>query len=354
MLNLTKSDKYSDITTVGGQILLYGVASGPFPEASQTCSSAVVNPSTLKLSDLRSGSCADPALQGESVLPILSAAKTIPGGGVITYAIRIAHVSTAAPGYRLGPVVMTFPEGSTSNPDWIYGDGSLWLYDASSPGDHDLLRISESTGDVVQQLDIPSIVRPLLAFDDDGLWIAPTTNSLGVTNEVLRLTPGATDTVPVFALPDNRYASWVIATGHSVWLDEGRTLSAAGTLWNLTGPSATRGSHVALSSEMSNVLEQQHGSPGVVGDASDGLWTAIPTASGVKQQAVRLNLRNGSATNIASLKPGYATPNELLFGSWQAITDDGSMYLLDPPSNAPVYPYQPEGFSALYRITPTR
>ena len=163
MLNLTKSDKYSDITTVGGRILLYGVTTGDLPEASQTCSSAIVNPSTLKLSDLRSGSCADPSLQGESVVPILSAAKTIPGGGVISYAIRVAHVTTSAPGYRLGPVVMTFPEGSTSNPDWIYGDGSLWLYDASSSGGHDLIRISESTGDVVQQLNIPSIVRPLLA-----------------------------------------------------------------------------------------------------------------------------------------------------------------------------------------------
>jgi hypothetical protein len=280
---------------------------------------------------------------------VLSAAKTIPGGGVITYAIRIAHVTTASPGYRLGPVVMTFPEGSTSNPEWVYGGGFLWLYDASSPGDHDLLRISESTGAAVQELDIPGIVRPQIAFDDDGLWLAPATNSLGATNAVLRLTPGATKAVSVFGLPDGRYASWMVASGHTVWLDEGMTSSAAGTLWTLTGPSAKRSAHVALSATLGSVLESN--SPGVVGNAVDGLWSAVPNASGSNQQIVRLNLNSGSATGVATLKPGYSTPDELLYSSWNAVAYDGSMYLLDPPSDAAIYPYKPEGFSALYRIT---
>ena len=83
---------------------------------------------------------------------------------------------------------MTFPAlawGDTE-PSWIYGGGDLWLYDWT---DHfDLLRISATTGAVLQRLVVPKIQSPLLAFNEDGLWIAPTGESSG---PLYRLAPGA-------------------------------------------------------------------------------------------------------------------------------------------------------------------
>jgi hypothetical protein len=264
-LNLSKSDKYSGIAVVGGRMMLYGPDSEFDGPPSATCSSAVVNPSSLKLVDERTESCADPSLAGQTVLPVMTAAKTLPDGGVLTYAVHISRVVAGAPGYQLGPVVMTFPEGSSSFPVWIYGGGSLWLYDPANPGGKDLLRISESTGAVTQELAVPAMARPILAFDDDGLWIAPAANSLGATSAVLHLTPGAKRAVPVFALTGGPYAAWMVASGHTVWLDV-KPGSAAGTLWQLTGASAKRTSHVTLSKTVGTVLMSQGGPSGVVGD----------------------------------------------------------------------------------------
>jgi hypothetical protein len=110
-LDLSKSDKYSGITVVDDRILLYGSTSqSNDPEVANTCYSARVDPSSLRLGDERSGSCADPSLEGRQVLPVFATDKDLPAcscgpSGVV----RIAHVVPHSPGYTLGPVVMTFP-----------------------------------------------------------------------------------------------------------------------------------------------------------------------------------------------------------------------------------------------------
>ena len=130
-------------------------------------------PSWLVLDDERSGSCADPALEGRRVLPVFAIDKSHDlwwTGRVV----RIAHVVPHSPGYTLGPVVMTFPAfmGRLS-PTWIYGGGDLWLYEWDNPGGVDLMRISATTGDVLQRLRVPKVWKPVLAYNDEGLWIAP-------------------------------------------------------------------------------------------------------------------------------------------------------------------------------------
>ena len=89
--------------------------------------------------------------------------------------VRIAHVVAHSPGYTLGPVVMTFPAFAwgDSAPTWIYGGGDLWLYESDNPGGVDLMRISATTGDVLQRLRVPKVWKPVLAYNDEGLWIAP-------------------------------------------------------------------------------------------------------------------------------------------------------------------------------------
>jgi hypothetical protein len=348
-LTLSKSDKYSYLAVVGNRIALYGPSTADFPETGATCSSAVVNPSTLVLGDLRSGSCANPSLEGERVLPVMSPAKTLPRGGIASYAVRVAHVTPASPGYQLGPVVMTFTQGSSSSPVWVYGEGSLWLYDSSNPGGTDLFRISETTGVVLQALRVPAVARPILGVDDDGLWIAPAANSLGADDAVYHVALGASAATSVFPLSGGEYVAWMVATGHTVLLAV-KPGAAAPTLWRLTGASARRSSHVRVTS-FDNDVEVQGGSSAMVGDASM-LWTAVSAASGKMQRIVRLNPNSGAWSAVASLDPGYATTNEVLYTFWQAVTYRGSVFLLDPPNNAGAYPHEPEGFSALYRITP--
>lgn len=350
-VNLSRGDKYDTITRIGGRLILSGQT--VVGNDSTVCNSAVVNPATLVLSEERSSSCDDPALAVERVLPIETVERHSlpPGGGVYTETVRIAHLVAAAPGYRLGPVVMSFPQESTGYPGWVYGDGYLWLYDGSARQRSDLLRISLSTGAVVARLAVPDLARPILAVNDDGLWIAPAVNGSG--HAVYHVELGASTATAVFSLP-KQYAAWVVAAGHDVWLAVGSGVKTE-TLWRLVGASAKRAFHVTLrTGSLDGEVEAQGGGAPVVGNATDGLWTAVPPPSGNTQRIVRINPDTGMLTNVATITPGYAQPNAIAYGpSPPAVTLDGAMFLLDPPTDAANFPYQPTGFSALYRITPT-
>lgn len=359
-LNLTKSDRYDAIAVVDGRIVLYGPA-GPSlaqPSTSSTCSSAVVNPSTLALSHVRSGSCADPAVFERSVIPAISIDKNLPSPeGGPSAVVRIAHVTSRSPGYSLGPIVMTFSAWAydQTQPSWIYGDGDLWLYDWVNR--FDLLRVSATTGAVLQRLSVPKIQTPLLAFNEEGLWIAPFGESGG---PLYRLTPGATQLSPVFNLGPGGFAWWLVASGDSVWIeDQTRPVSKPATIWELRGPDAVRVWHEAPGSALKAVVEQVPiASPSmVVGNGSDGLWTVVVSPSGSKQQVTRVDPNSGKLTVVATLGPGYppGASGELasILASWQATTFDGSLFLLDPPAVVPGSADQVSGFSALYRITPS-
>jgi hypothetical protein len=70
MLNLSSSDRYESLAVVNGRLVLSGGPGGSLlPSASDAaqsatqlndCHSAVVNPKTLKLSDLQTGACENP------------------------------------------------------------------------------------------------------------------------------------------------------------------------------------------------------------------------------------------------------------------------------------------------------
>ena len=182
---------------------------------------------TLRLGDVRHANCGDPALYGEQVLAVSYVAQPASRTrGVGEFAVRIAHVDPAArDGYTLGPVVMTYQQCSDCSAQWIYGDGSLWLY-----GHGELLRVSDTSGKVVQRWAIPPNPRELLAVDADGLWFAPsveggfpihTSASQLIRYESLyRVTPGAKTPARVFEIPGGS-ALWLVAAGHAVWLESG-------------------------------------------------------------------------------------------------------------------------------------
>jgi len=352
MLSLTKSDKYGDLALAGSRIVLYGpAAQAQDPSASATCNSATVNPTTLALSDLMTSSCANPALEGRRVLPVVTVEPKVPfgSGGAANVTVRISRVVPGSPGYALGPVVMSFPQESDGWPGWTYGGGALWLFDAYAKGGSQLLRISAMTGAVEQRVAMPAISRPIVAVNDEGFWLAPAANSLGNADlaAVYLVAPGASTATRVLVLPDDEYAQWMVASGDLLWLAPGPD---ATTVWGITGAGAASVHRVTLAPELRGVLMVRGNGSAMVGGAS-GLWTAVARPSGTQQQVYRLVPSTGAVSSVAVLKPAYSSPSDLIDGnSAEAITYRGAMYLLDPPT--PTGPdYQGEGFSALYRIT---
>jgi hypothetical protein len=91
----------------------------------------------------------------------------------------------------------------------------------------------------------------------------------------------------------------------------------------------------------------------MVGDASGDLWTVVPNGAGTEQVVIRVGWSPAAFSTIASISPGYSSPDDLLHDSWQAVMLHGSMFLLDPPAKSPKDPNLLAGFSALYQISLT-
>jgi hypothetical protein len=358
-VDLSQSDKYSGIAVVDDRILLYGSTSqSDDPEVANTCYFASVDPASLVLDDERAGSCADPALKGRQVLPVFAIDKDLPASsGGPSAVVRIAHVVARSPGYTLGPVVMTFPGSAwgDSAPTWIYGGGDLWLYEWDNPGGSDLMRISATTGAVLQRLRVPKIWHAILAYNDYGLWIAPSGQTS--SSEALYLVaPGGTHATAVFHFPGEGFAKWIVASGDDVWVNaQPRPVRDVGVVWMLRGPEAKPVWHVPESASLVQVFETLGGS-GVVGDAVDGLWAAPPTAYD-DQQVVRIDPMSGALSIEATWKAGYPGSAKYLYlsplTSWTGVTLAGSFFVLDPPFQCQCGTQAVGRFSALYRVTPS-
>ena len=93
-IDLSQSDKYSEIAVVNDRIVLYGsTSSSNDPEVANTCFSASVDPVVAHTGDERAGSCADPALEGRQVLPVFAIDKNLLAStGGPSAVVRIAHV----------------------------------------------------------------------------------------------------------------------------------------------------------------------------------------------------------------------------------------------------------------------
>ena len=147
-------------------------------------------------------------------------------------------------------------------------------------------------------------------------------------------------------MPNGEDVRWMVVSGHSLWLAPGPN---ATIVWSLTGTNPSAVHRVTLGTELRSVLMAQGNSSAMVGNAT-GLWTAVAKPSGMQQQVFLLSPSTGAVSLQADLKPAYSSPGDLLYGTTEAVAFEGSMYLLDPPSESgPAY--RGEGFSALYRIT---
>lgn len=358
-VDLSRSDKYSEIAVVDDHLLVYGsMSQSTYPEVAHTCYSASLDPSSLALGDERTGSCADPALQGRQVLPVFAIDTDLPASsGGPSAVVRIAHVVPDSPGYSLGHVVMSFPAWAWggSAPTWIYGGGDVWLYEWDNPGGVDLMRISATTGAVLQRLRVPKIWHAIMAYNDDGLWIAPS-GQTSSPEALYLVAPGAAHARAVLHFPDDGFAKWIVGSGDALWLNaQPRPVSDVGVVWMLRGPRTKPVWDVTESPRLFQVFETLGGS-GMVGDAAEGLWAAPPTAYD-KQQVVRVDARSGTLTVEATWKTGYPGSAKNLnmspLFSWDGVTLAGSFFLLDPPLPSASGGGTGGRFSALYRVTPS-
>jgi hypothetical protein len=380
-VTLPQSGDYFSLAVVGGRLIVSGGPQGSlFPSgstgplshgrASGICDAATVDPLTLKLSDVSHANCGDPALYGVRALAVSYLLRgTPPSGGTGTFAIRIARVDPSAPdGYTLGPIVATYPQCSDCGPQWIYGDGSLWIYDpldgggASPPGE--LLRVSETTGTVQQRWVMPEITRALLAVNADGLWLAPSNESgwpsrtpaseLVLYWSLYRVSPGARAPSRVFTIGSDG-ALWLVASGHTVWLEARRMTKGSvlwrSVLWRLDGKHATPTLQGLYPANTNQGAEFGAGAPTYAGNAAIGIYYVVNGSA--TQQIVRLSLDAASERSVATVK---APTSVTIYGpSPPAVALGGSFFFLDPPTlsytggtSAPVL----QGAGVLYRVTP--
>ncbi|HTU95396.1 MAG TPA: hypothetical protein VMF14_06110 [Solirubrobacteraceae bacterium] len=372
-ITLPTAGDYFSLATVNGHLLVSGGPDGPlFPSgtttlvhgrAQGTCTAAIVNPVTLRLGSAARGNCGDPALYGERVMAISSLARGIPtGGGAGAFAVRIARADpTARDGYRLGPIVMTYPQCSDCGAEWIYGDGSLWLYDnvttfRSHAGQ--LLRISATTGAVLQRWRVPGFTRVLLAADADGLWFAPSNeSSMGpglhptpaqqrAYQSLYRVTPGS----PPVAVLDVRTAFSLIASDHTVWVDAGDQRDAV-QRWRLHG-SPTKAT--LLGRYPSNQLrgaEYGAGLPTYAGNAAIGIDFVVNQTG--RQRIIRLSPDTATQRTVATVNAParispFSTPPP-------AVALGDAFYFLDPPTltyHGGGQAATVSGAAVLYRVTP--
>jgi hypothetical protein len=200
------------------------------------CDWLVVDAHTLRVGASRGGSCEQPGLAPESVVPVQFYR---PQGNQTS--VRIARPTSGAQRAHYGPVVMRFPEISDTRLEWVYGPSLLWLYDVATTRGAEVVEISTATGRVVRTVLMPKLVRPLLAADADGLWIAASVETaLGAPAATYRLALGAG--APLLVHRGGYAALWLAASGHRVWEDVAsmpHPSTVRQEIWRFDGPSAS-------------------------------------------------------------------------------------------------------------------
>jgi hypothetical protein len=312
---------------------------------STQCVMAPVDPDALKVGDVTRGSCNDPLLQGESVAPVFGVSGH---GNQTTLSIAAADSSTGA--FSVGPVIMTFASTSDTRAEYTFGGGSLWIYDAVTSFGPVAVQVSERTGKVVDTVVIPELFRPLLAANDDGLWIGNSVEGSSSPDVLYHVASGSTRVTGfVTSLPSGerprftRDVEWLTASGHNVWAGVGPA-GGQQTIWRFEGPNAKAVFHVP---------DRDYKPFGVVvGSVSEGLWTEVtpPRVPLVDQDnagfedVLYINPTTGSERLVAqvpSSTPYFAGPtaNEM------AIFN-GRLYILVPPTE----PTDNAGIQVLVRV----
>jgi hypothetical protein len=295
------------------------------------CLWLVVSPQRLRVRSSFHANCKRPPVAAEPVVPI-----QFPVPDSNNASLRIVRPNLSSTRVSVGPIVMTFNDVSDTKLEWTYGPGTLWVYDVAAVDRAgrrpraELIDISTATGQVVRTVPMPSLVRPLLAADADGLWIAASPGTgAGTPAPIYHLAPGAA--APRVVHRGGYATVWLVAAGHAVWADIGTIPphSSASTpirqeIWRFDGPSAT--AHPLARADGLN----SSATP-IVQAGSAALWTLslIPSTPGSYYdcrhvQLVRIDARTGRQTVTRTLP---FTDKYCLAVQGQALLD-GAFYFL--------------------------
>ncbi len=349
---LAPSDHFSTLSVIGDRLLLSGgrqFAVSPGYEASLTngriagtCNAAIVDPRTLVIGPVRTANCGDPSLYGEHVMPVAYVRRgSAAGSNGPMLAISIAVATPGArDGYTLGPVLTTYPYCSGCQATWIRGDGFLWVYNPTA-NQHkrggELFRISVKTGKVLRRWSMPSILRPLLAADSDGLWLSPSIES-GVPGplpppadliqyeSLYRIAPNATKPKRVL-IEGGDGARWLTAAGHtaSAAVSVPKSLGFS-TVWTFTANK--RPTHGPELSDSPMGAEFGVGSPTVAGSPTEGYFNVV--LDNGKESVIQVKPNSRHEATVAAVRSRYASQEE---PNPAVITLDGSLFYLDTSGN---------------------
>lgn len=84
--------------------------------------------------------------------------------------LRVARENPKTHAVSVGPVLVTFGDGAGARPSAAAADGWIWVY-VPTKGRADVLRFSSTSGALKQRISIPSMHEPVIAANDDGLFL---------------------------------------------------------------------------------------------------------------------------------------------------------------------------------------
>lgn len=311
---LPSSGLFMQISATSNGLLLSGESPATAQSQQPTCVAATVDPGSLTVGRLVTGSCGDPRLYGQTVEAVNT---NVPQSNNATISIDVANPETGA--VSDGPVVMTYGSFSDTRPVIVYGSRWLWVYDVETTHGPELLQVSAQSGEVVDTITMPTLYRPLLAADDGGVWVANAENAIPAAPALSYVAAGAT--APDVVLSGPLPICWLSAAGSSAWVGAG-----------LQG---------ACAKQVTERFEDDGKAPDystpadtlpltVIGNETQGLWTFQWYPDG--QQIVAINPDTGSQSVVASLpqvpQPAYVDQG---LAQGQGVYFDGALYLLEPP-----------------------
>jgi len=305
-------------------------------QAGIACVRASLAAAPLELTKIVEPNCDDPGLIGEPVAPFVTAPT--PGYS----AARVAYDSNGR--VDLGPVLASYPDDSGSHLEWAYGPGALWLYEDETASGPTVFRISEGTGRLVRATPVPGLVRPLLAADSAGLYLAGTGSYGGIGKDIIwHVGAEASKAQVVVTAGAGDSVSWITAQGEDVWADICRRPSgSACEISRFHGPNLV---------PVFRVSDRGRTGRWIVGNTTDGFYSSVVAQnlrplipSKVRWELIRIDPSTGAITDVTTLMlPAFWDGPNATEGA-DAVVYDGSLYVVSDP----------QGTSAgvLYRVQP--
>lgn len=286
---------FTSVQPAGSVLLLSG-----FADRGPGCIWATVDPVRLRLLRTHRGACDAAARASGRVTPSIVYDPKSPWQEVVL---------------SNGRVVFRYQDYSDTKPQWVYGPGSLWIYDVNTEAGAVAVRVALTSGRIVQRTPMPNLYRPVLAADADGLWLAAATNGgLGTGPQALfNIAPGAKK--PTVVRRGGRAALWLLARDHTVWMEQ---IAGASTvsLWRFDGMRERR-----------LVTPSFFGAAAVWGAGS--VWVAGGNRHCNHELVVRFDPATGRAFPVANVATGSCEP--LGYDPQGLLFSHGSLFFVDEP-----------------------